>query len=57
MRGNFAIVRIISHWNRLLRAAMESLQLCKNRLDKHLPGVPQAVTPVPGSGKVNLGTA
>lgn len=48
MRGNFAIVRIISHWNRLLKAAMESLQLCKNRLDKHLPGVPQAVMPVPG---------
>jgi len=40
MRGNFAVVRTIRHWNRLLTAAMESLQFCRNKLDKHLSGVP-----------------
>lgn len=36
-------------WNGLLRAAVESLHLGEIGLDRHLPGVPKVLMPVPGS--------
>lgn len=48
--------RIICSWIGLLRAAVESLQLAEIGLDRHLPGVPKVLMPVPGSSEVSSGT-
>lgn len=50
------LFRIICHWNGLLWAAVESLQLGEIRLGRHLPGVPKVLMPMPGSSKVSSGT-